>query len=49
MRRMVKSAHPADTTRKAADIAVADERERRLYKAITEFREKARDALGNAE
>ncbi|MFE6662750.1 proline dehydrogenase [Streptomyces sp. NPDC057697] len=45
MRRMVKDAHAGDTSRKAADTALAVEREHALYQAVKSFRSAARDVL----
>ncbi|WEH43504.1 proline dehydrogenase [Streptomyces sp. AM 2-1-1] len=47
MRRMVKNAHAGDSSQKAADTALAAERERALYQAVKGFRTAAGDVLGN--
>lgn len=47
MRRMVKNAHAGDSSQKAADTALAAERERALYQAVKVFRKAASDVLGN--
>ncbi|MBY8342536.1 proline dehydrogenase [Streptomyces spinosirectus] len=48
MRRMVKDAHARDSSRKAADTALAAERERALYQTVKDFRAAAGEVLGNA-
>jgi hypothetical protein len=48
MQRMVKNAHAGDTSRKAADTALATEREHVLYQTVKSFRSAARDVLGNS-
>ncbi|EST26984.1 hypothetical protein M878_26180 [Streptomyces roseochromogenus subsp. oscitans DS 12.976] len=47
MRRMAEDARTGDTTRKAEDTALADERERILYQAVKDFRLAARSVIGN--
>ncbi|MGF0177248.1 proline dehydrogenase [Streptomyces sp. Marseille-Q5077] len=47
MRRMAENAHKGDTSRKAEDTALADERERILYQAVKDFRLAARNVIGN--
>ncbi|GEC05683.1 hypothetical protein SSP24_33380 [Streptomyces spinoverrucosus] len=47
MRRLAENAHKGDTTRKAEDAALADERERILYQAVKDFRLAARSVIGN--
>ncbi|MER6543137.1 proline dehydrogenase [Streptomyces sp. NPDC001250] len=49
MRRMAEDAHAGDTTRKAEDTALADERERILYQAVKDFRVAARSVIGNTD
>ncbi|QKG22620.1 Proline dehydrogenase [Actinomadura verrucosospora] len=49
MQRMVKDAHAADTTERAEHSASAASRERRLYRAVSDFRLQARSVLGNAD
>ncbi|WUH96272.1 hypothetical protein OHR68_22065 [Spirillospora sp. NBC_00431] len=49
MRRMVDDAHAAGTAPGRADDGAAAERERALYRAVTDFRAEARDTLGNAD
>ncbi|MEV7523972.1 proline dehydrogenase [Streptomyces sp. NPDC091371] len=46
MRRMVERAHAGDTTGKAADTALAAEREHLLYQAVNGFRRTAGRTLG---
>ncbi len=48
MRRMVRKAHAADATDMAQDRAAASERERSLYKAVADFRTRARETLDRA-
>ncbi|MFF7393173.1 proline dehydrogenase [Streptomyces scabiei] len=47
MRRMVRDAHAEDTSRKAADTALAAEREHLLYQAVKSLRAAATDVLGD--
>ncbi|MFE3940867.1 proline dehydrogenase [Streptomyces sp. NPDC059118] len=49
MQRMVKNAHAGDTSHKAADTALAAEREHVLYQAVKSFRSGARDVLGTPD
>ncbi|MEU9867201.1 hypothetical protein AB0C87_05050 [Actinomadura sp. NPDC048021] len=49
MQRMVKDAHAGDTSERAEHSATASARERRLYRAVSEFRVQARGVLGNAD
>lgn len=49
MRRMAENAHKGDTSRKAEDTALADERERILYQAVKDFRLAARNVIGNTD
>ncbi|MET7903436.1 proline dehydrogenase [Streptomyces sp. NPDC005336] len=49
MRRMVNNARAGDSTQKAADSALATEREQLLYQSVKDFRLAARDTLGNAD
>ncbi|MGW6909237.1 hypothetical protein [Streptomyces sp. NPDC054940] len=49
MRRMVRDAHAEDTSRKAADTALAAEREHLLYQAVKGLRAAAADVLGDTE
>ncbi|MEU8306080.1 hypothetical protein AB0C84_21230 [Actinomadura sp. NPDC048955] len=49
MQRMVKDAHAADTSERMEHAATASVRERRLYRAVSEFRVQARGVLGNAD
>ncbi|MEV7914804.1 proline dehydrogenase [Streptomyces griseus] len=46
MRRMAEDTRAGDTTRRAADSALATERERALYDTVKEFRLAARAAIG---
>lgn len=46
-RRMVRDAHDGDTSRKAADLALAAEREHLLYQAVKGLRSAAADVLGD--
>ncbi|MFE9309160.1 hypothetical protein ACIQCF_14065 [Streptomyces sp. NPDC088353] len=46
VRRMVRDAHAGDTSRKAADTALAAEREHLLYQAVKGLRAAAADVLG---
>ncbi|MGW0706407.1 proline dehydrogenase [Streptomyces sp. NPDC002643] len=48
VRRMVGDAHAGDTSRKAADTALAAEREHLLYQAVKGFRAAAADVLGDS-
>lgn len=48
MRRLVADAHAADSSRKAADLALAGEREDALYQAVKGFRTAAAQVLGNS-
>ncbi|SOD77856.1 hypothetical protein SAMN06272781_5751 [Streptomyces sp. 1222.2] len=48
MRRMVRDAHAEDTSRKAADTALAAEREHLLYQAVKSLRAAASDVLGDS-
>ncbi|TXS38357.1 proline dehydrogenase [Streptomyces sp. OR43] len=45
MRRMVRDAHAADTARKAADAALAAQREQALHEAVKRFRSVAAEVL----
>ncbi|MER6119879.1 proline dehydrogenase [Streptomyces sp. NPDC001743] len=45
MRRMVKDAHALDATRKAADTALAAQREQALHQAVKRFRSAAADVF----
>ncbi|MES9507242.1 hypothetical protein ABWJ92_12645 [Streptomyces sp. NPDC000609] len=49
MRRMVKNAHAGDASHKAADTALAAEREHVLYQAVKSFRSAVRDVLGTPD
>ncbi|MFF4081615.1 proline dehydrogenase [Streptomyces sp. NPDC001777] len=49
MQRMVKNAHAGDTARRAADTALATDREHDLYQAVKSFRSAARDVLGRPD
>lgn len=48
IRRMVRDAHAEDTSRKAADTALATEREHLLYQAVKGLRAAAADVLGDS-
>ncbi|MFB6672341.1 proline dehydrogenase [Streptomyces sp. NPDC056390] len=48
MRRTVRDAHAGDASRKAADIALAAEREHLLYQAVKGLRVAAADVLGDS-
>ncbi|MFE6959030.1 proline dehydrogenase [Streptomyces sp. NPDC057696] len=48
MRRTVRDAHAGDASRKAADIALATEREHLLYQAVKGLRVAAADVLGDS-
>ncbi|MFF4509176.1 proline dehydrogenase [Streptomyces sp. NPDC001401] len=48
MRRMVRDAHAEDTSHKAADTALAAEREHLLYEAVKGLRSAAADVLGDS-
>ncbi|MFB7732836.1 proline dehydrogenase [Streptomyces sp. NPDC056112] len=48
VRRMVRDAHAGDTSRKAADTALAAEREHLLYQAVKGLRAAAADVLGDS-
>ncbi|MGW3646200.1 hypothetical protein [Streptomyces sp. NPDC000878] len=45
---MVRDAHAEDTSRKAADTALAAEREHLLYQVVKGFRAAATDVLGDS-
>ncbi|WP_405784167.1 proline dehydrogenase [Streptomyces sp. NBC_01378] len=49
MRRMVREAHAGDASRKAADSALAAEREHLLYQAVKGLRVAASDVLGDRQ
>ncbi|WP_030543524.1 hypothetical protein [Streptomyces albus] len=49
MRRMVRDAHAGDASRKAADFALAAEREYLLYQAVKGLRAAASDVLGDRQ
>ncbi|MER5280637.1 proline dehydrogenase [Streptomyces sp. NPDC002809] len=48
MRRMVKDAHAGDVARKAADVALAAQREHALHEAVKRFRSAAAEVFATA-